>query len=58
MIGSTLGSYSNYLAVPGEDPSPTSASFNSDALRERLVIGFLGDIFLCKYNIVRHYVAD
>jgi hypothetical protein len=45
MTGSTLGAYSNCLVVPGEEPSPISASFSFWCSRgERLVVGFLGDI--------------
>jgi hypothetical protein len=58
MTGSTLGENSNCLAVSGEDPSPISASFNFGALGERLVVGFLGGIFSCRENNVRHCVAD
>jgi hypothetical protein len=31
--------------VPGEEPSPVSASLSLAALNEHLVVGFLGDIF-------------
>jgi hypothetical protein len=48
MTGSTLVEKSSCLAVSGEDPSPTSASFSFGALGERLVVGFLGGIFLHK----------
>jgi hypothetical protein len=44
MTGSTLGAYSNCLAVPGEEPSPISGSFIFGALGEHLVVGFLDDI--------------
>ena len=44
MIGSDLGTYSNCLAVLGEDPSPISGSFIFGALSKRLVVGFLGGI--------------
>jgi hypothetical protein len=44
MIGSTLGVYSNCLAVLGEEPSPVLASFNLGDLGEHLVVGFLSDI--------------
>jgi hypothetical protein len=44
MTGSDLGIYSNYLATPGEEPSPTSGSFNFGALGDHLVFGFLGSI--------------
>jgi hypothetical protein len=39
---------SSSLAAPSVDPSPTSASFILGILGERLVIGFLGGIFLQK----------
>jgi hypothetical protein len=58
MICSALGENSNYLTTSGEDPSPTSASFNFGALGERLVVGFLGGIFSYKENNIRHHVAD
>jgi hypothetical protein len=48
MTGSTLVEKSSCLAVSGEDPSPTSASFSFGALGERLVVGFLGGIFPAK----------
>jgi hypothetical protein len=48
MTGSTLVEKSNCLAALGEDPSLTSAYFIFGALRERLVVGFLGGIFLHK----------
>jgi hypothetical protein len=41
---SGLGTYSNYLAVPREEPSPVSGSFSFGALGECLVVGFLGGI--------------
>jgi hypothetical protein len=44
MTGSTLGAYSNCLAVLGEEPSHISASFSFGALGECLVVGFLGGI--------------
>jgi hypothetical protein len=44
MTKSSLGVYSNWLAVPGEEPSPVSSSFSLGSLDEHLVIGFLGDI--------------
>jgi hypothetical protein len=37
---------SSSLVVPGVDPSPTSGSFSLGVLGERLVVGFLGGIFL------------
>jgi len=46
MTSSTLGAYSNYLVVPGEEPSPIYASFNFGSLGERLVVGFLEEFFL------------
>jgi hypothetical protein len=45
MTSSTLGACSNYLAVPGEDPSPISSSFSLGSLGECLVVGFLSGIF-------------
>jgi hypothetical protein len=39
--GSTLGVYSNCLAVPGEEPSPIFGSFSFGALEKNLVVGFL-----------------
>jgi hypothetical protein len=44
MIGSSLGAYSNCLAVPGEEPSPVSGYFSFGALGDHLVVGFLGGI--------------
>jgi hypothetical protein len=44
MTDSTLGVYSNFLVVPGEEPSPISASFSLGALDKHLVVGFLGGI--------------
>jgi hypothetical protein len=44
MTGSTLGVYSNYLTVPGEEPSPIFSSFILGALGERLVVVFLDEI--------------
>jgi hypothetical protein len=58
MTGSSLGENSNYLAVPGEDPSPNSSSFNFGFLVEHLVVGFFGGIFSCRENNVRHHVVD
>jgi hypothetical protein len=46
MTSSTLVANSNYLEALGEDPSPTSTSFNFGSLGEVLVIGFLGGIFM------------
>jgi hypothetical protein len=48
MTGSTLVEKLICLAALGKDPSPISTSFNFGALDERLVIGFLGGIFLHK----------
>jgi hypothetical protein len=47
-IGSSLGAYSNCLAVPREEPSLVSGFFIFGALGERLVVGFLGSIFPLK----------
>jgi hypothetical protein len=58
MASSALVANSNYLKVPGEDPSPTSASFNSGSLGKCLVVGFLGGIFSYREKIIRHHVAD
>jgi hypothetical protein len=58
MTGSALVAKSSCLVVPGEDPSPTSASFNFGSLGEHLVVGFLGGIFSCRENNVRHRVAE
>jgi hypothetical protein len=44
MTGSSLGVYSNYLTIPGEEPSPVSASFSLGSLGEHLVVGFLSEI--------------
>jgi hypothetical protein len=44
MTGYGLEVYSNCLAAPGEEPSPTSGSFSFGALDDRLVVGFLGGI--------------
>jgi hypothetical protein len=44
MTGSSLNVYSNYLMTLGEEPSPTSGSFNFGALDDHLVVGFLGNI--------------
>jgi hypothetical protein len=44
MIGSSLGTYSNCLVVPGEEPSSVSGYFSFNALGECLVVGFLGGI--------------
>jgi hypothetical protein len=43
-ISSTLGAYSNFLVVPGEEPSPVFGSLSFGALNEFLVVGFLYDI--------------
>jgi hypothetical protein len=45
MASSAIGSNSNYLAAPGEEPSPISSSFNLCALGEHMVVGFLAGIF-------------
>jgi hypothetical protein len=45
MTDSALGAYYNYLAVPGEEPSPVSTSFSLGALEKCLVGGFLRGIF-------------
>jgi hypothetical protein len=45
MTGFALGAYSNYLVLPGEEPSPIFSSFILGALGECLVVGFLGGIF-------------
>jgi hypothetical protein len=37
---------SSSLVVPGKEPSPTSSSLSLGILGERLVVGFLGGIFL------------
>jgi hypothetical protein len=42
--GSGLGMYSNFLVVPGEEPSPISSSFIFCALGECPMVGFLGGI--------------
>jgi hypothetical protein len=39
-----LGTYSNCLVVPREEPSPVSGSFSFGALGEHLVVGFINDI--------------
>jgi hypothetical protein len=44
MTSSTMGAYSNYLALPREEPSPVSSYFILGALDERLVVGFIGGI--------------
>jgi len=46
MIGSAIVENFICLAVPREDPSTTSSSFNFGSLGECLVIGLLGGIFL------------
>jgi hypothetical protein len=58
MTGSTRGAYSNCLAVPREEHSPISGSFSFDALRERLVVGFLGRILLVNRAEFRDYVRN
>jgi hypothetical protein len=46
MTGFTLGAYSNFLVVPGEEPSHVSTSFSLGALDEHQVVVFLSNIFL------------
>jgi hypothetical protein len=46
MTSSCLDMYSNCFATPGEEPSPTSGSFNFGALNDRLMVGFLSGIVL------------
>ena len=46
MTGSNLGENSNCFDAAGKEPSPTYGSFSFGALRDRLVVGFLGGIFL------------
>jgi hypothetical protein len=48
MTGSALVENSNCFTASREDPSSTSTSFNFGSLGERLVVGFLGGIFLQK----------
>jgi hypothetical protein len=43
--GSGLEMYSNCLMIPREEPSPISGYFRFGSLLERLVVGFLDDIF-------------
>jgi hypothetical protein len=50
MIGFILRVYSNCLVAPGEEPLPTSSSFNIGALDDHLVVGFLRGIFPATYN--------
>jgi hypothetical protein len=52
IIDSVFETKSSSLAVPGVDPSPTSGSFILGVLGERLVVGFLGGIFLQKRKIL------
>jgi hypothetical protein len=54
--GSSLGTYSNCIVVPREEPLPVSGSFSFGALGERLVVGFLGDIVPLKH--VKTYFFD
>jgi hypothetical protein len=42
--GSDLGTYTNFLAVPGEELAPVSGSFSFGSLGKRLVVYFLDDI--------------
>jgi hypothetical protein len=44
MMGTDFGANSNCFATAREEPSPTSGSFNFDALGYFLVVGFLGGI--------------
>jgi hypothetical protein len=44
MTDSSLGVYSNCLAVPEEEPSHVSTSSSLGALGECLVVGFVGGI--------------
>jgi hypothetical protein len=41
---SGIGTYSNCLAIPREEPSPVFGSFSLGALGEHLVVGFLSAI--------------
>jgi hypothetical protein len=51
MTSSGLGANSNYFVAPGEEPYPTSGSFNLGALDDRLVVGFLrGIVPIIKIN--------
>jgi hypothetical protein len=45
MTGSSLGVYSNFLAVLGEESSLVSMSFSLGALNKHLVLGFLNGMF-------------
>jgi hypothetical protein len=47
MTGFALGTYSNCLTLPREEPSPIYPSFILGALSKRLVVGFVGGIFSC-----------
>jgi hypothetical protein len=58
MTGSTLGVYSNFLAVPGEEPSPVSASFILGALDKRMVVGFLSEILPTTREMFRDCVKN
>ena len=44
MTSSDLGIYSNCLATPGEEPSPTSDSFSFGTLGDHILFEFLGEI--------------
>jgi hypothetical protein len=48
--GSGLGMYSNFLVIPGEEPSLVSGSFFFGALDEHLVVGFLNGIVPLKLS--------
>jgi hypothetical protein len=58
MTGSTLGVYSNFLVVPGEEPSPVSASFSLGTLKECMVVGFLNRILPATREMFRDYVKN
>jgi hypothetical protein len=58
MKGSTLGAYSNYFAILGEEPSPISTYLIFGALSERLVVGFLGDILAATREDFRDCVRN
>jgi len=46
MTSTDFGVNSNCLVTAGEESSPSSGSFIFEALRDFLVVGFLGGIFL------------
>jgi hypothetical protein len=52
MIDYVFETKSSALAAPSVDPSPTSISFILGIIDERLVVGFLGGIFLQKRKIL------